>query len=551
MLIRMKGYDIPIDPSQVATYIRWSTDDQATGTTLEVQTEKCQEWLRRRGLQFREDLLFVDEGYSGGNMDRPALTRLREFVQSGLVQAVVVYKLDRLSRSVKDAVNLVMGEWEGKCVLQSTVEEIDTSTQQGKQIFYMLSSFAEWERAMIRDRTYEGKLSRAKSGLNAGQKYPLGYKPDEGYQGPGKRFARDGWDPERKQLTGNAALVRSIFDMYLGGRSLSAIAHLLNKQGVPCPGNGKWWRFNTVGRIIENPIYCGRYQYGLKPDGAPIFDIDEAVPAIVTLDEWQMCQQIRRETAQRQNRERANPEPTQYLLSGIARCDKCGHRIGGCRGSSRRYYQCTGATILKQCDCGTMHQEIADQAVITLVKGLIRTEGLVAHTEKVCEHLSKQTELAAQGLNRARHAVGVLIQQAMRVEKDYLGGELRAADYYRLRDQIARDRTVADKRLAEAETEYTRVGGSAVDTRSLAQTAADLRVWETLPFERMKRILMDLVAELRLYQPKSRNKDKNLSGQTTELTIRIKWRMDSDDKGGGCGYPTSMARRTSKSAASR
>lgn len=525
MNIRMKGHQIQVDPNKIAVYVRWSTDDQATGTTLQIQTEKCQEWLNRRGLPYRDEMLYVDDGYSGGNMDRPALTRLREAVTAGRLQVVVVYKLDRLSRSVMDAVNLVMGEWDGKCTLQSTVEEIDTSTQQGKQIFYMLTSFAEWERAMIRDRTYEGKLKRAQQGMNAGQKYPLGYKVDEEHLGPGKKFALDGIDRKTKKLTGKAALVRDIFDQFLGGRSLSAIAHQLNERSVPCPEKGRYWRFGDIARILDNPKYCGRYEYGRTPEAVPIYKIDEAVPAIVTLGEWEMCQAIRREQAAKQSRERVKTEPTSYLLSGIARCAQCGERIGGCRGKNKQYYVCTGTTILKKCNCAAMDKEIVEKAVVDAIRDLVTIDNLMVHVEKTRDYIRKQQELATQDLSRARNEVNSLLLQAERIEKDYRGGELKASDYYRFKDQIAKDQKDAQKRLTGSEAKHSEVMKAEVDSDYLEAMAQDLRTWESLPFERMKRILMDIIGDLRIYQAKSFVKGRGMSNEN-DIILEITPRTD-------------------------
>ena len=125
-----------IAPHKVSMYIRWSTDDQGSGTTLEVQQEGCKHYILSQGWQVREDLIFIDDGYSGGNLVRPGMAKLRQMVQDGLIDCVVVYKLDRLSRSVLDTVTLVMEEWEGKAYLKSAKEPVDNSTPLGRQFFF-------------------------------------------------------------------------------------------------------------------------------------------------------------------------------------------------------------------------------------------------------------------------------------------------------------------------------------------------------------------------------------------------------------------------------
>ena len=128
------GYSETVDKSKVAAYVRWSTDEQTDGTTLEVQLEPCRLFIQSQGWLIREDLVFVDDGHSGGSLNRPGLNRLREVVRGGNVSCVVVYKLDRLSRSVLDTA-LVLQEWEGICSIRSTREPVDTTNPTGSILF--------------------------------------------------------------------------------------------------------------------------------------------------------------------------------------------------------------------------------------------------------------------------------------------------------------------------------------------------------------------------------------------------------------------------------
>jgi site-specific DNA recombinase len=114
-----------IASDKVAIYIRWSTEDQGQGHTLEIQRESCRYYCMSQGWVAREDLTFIDDGWSGSNLERPALTRLRDSVKAGQVECAVVYKLDRLSRNIKDIINLVLGEWEEACCVRSTQEPVE------------------------------------------------------------------------------------------------------------------------------------------------------------------------------------------------------------------------------------------------------------------------------------------------------------------------------------------------------------------------------------------------------------------------------------------
>lgn len=175
--------EITINPNKIAIYLRWSTDEQTSGTTLEIQLTSCKNYILSQGWNINEELIFIDDGYTGANLERPEMTRLRKCVQEGKVDCIIVYRLDRLSRNLKDAVNLVMGEWIDTSYLKSVTEPIDTTTPLGKQIFYILMGFAEMEREVIKDRVWSGKVTRAKEGKNAGFKPAYGYINELGNPG--------------------------------------------------------------------------------------------------------------------------------------------------------------------------------------------------------------------------------------------------------------------------------------------------------------------------------------------------------------------------------
>jgi site-specific DNA recombinase len=239
-----------IRPDRVAVYIRWSTDDQAEGTTAAVQRETCRHYVLSQGWQFREELLFVDDGCSGGSLDRPALNRLRLLIRKGQIDCVVLFKIDRLSRNLVDTVNLVLREWEGRCHVRSAREAIDTTTPGGKMFFYTLVSFAEWERAVIRDRTLSGKLRRLREGKNPGFRPPYGFR----------RGAETG---RFAVVPAEAPVVRQIFRLYLRGLGYSAIAAWLRRQGV-CSRGGRPFTGKAVAAVLANPLYAGTLLYGRR-----------------------------------------------------------------------------------------------------------------------------------------------------------------------------------------------------------------------------------------------------------------------------------------------
>lgn len=312
-----------IAPDRVAVYIRWSTDDQGEGTTLQTQLERCRHYLASQGWRFRDELLYIDDGYSGGTLDRPGLTRLRADVAEGRIQCVVVYKIDRLSRSVVDIVQLVLREWEGRCFIKSASEEVNTLSPAGKMFFYILVSFAEYERSLIRERTLAGKVKRAEQGLNPGFRPPFGLR--------------------RGEATGSFALVpaearqvRQAFQWCAAGLTPAAIARRWQAAGALRRGSP--WTAQAVRRILRNPAYTGALVYGRSGRGRPQAPprharVEGALPAIVSPELWEQVQR-RLERRRQQTPARLTP-----LLAGLARCP-CGAPMGVKRAGSRQYYYC-------------------------------------------------------------------------------------------------------------------------------------------------------------------------------------------------------------------
>lgn len=487
----MFGPAASADPHKVAAYIRWSTDEQGQGTTLAVQRERVGLFIRSQGWELREDLIFIDDGYSGGSLDRPAMNRLRERVRTGDVACVVVYKLDRLSRNLLDTVTLVRKEWKDRCTLVSATEHFDTHSPVGQMIFNILVSFAEFERGMIRERTLSGKHKRAQQGLNAGQRYPFGYRKAEG-----GGWALDGWDSEKRCLKGPAATVRRMFDSFLRGMSLSEIAQSLNRDLVPTP-EGSEWRQSYVGRILGNPIYAGRYSYG-KGRQAPEhrFVVDGAVPSIITEEEFGEVQRLRLE----RSKQRSKAERGEYLLSGLMTCRACGRPIAGSRGRTKRYYVCTGRLLGRECGCGYMDADVVEGALVSEVRAVI--EGLVKDQPE--ERLRADLErLVAEREYAVEFACGEVAHAERRkrhLEEAFLNGEVDGRAYSELLAKVEREWQGAVGRLGRAERALIVARESA--GADLTASVAQVDPWAELTFAERKRLLQELVGSARVFRAK-------------------------------------------------
>jgi len=203
---------------------------------------------------------YDDGGFTGGNMERPALTRLIDDVERGEVDIVVVYKVDRLSRSLLDFARLIERFEQRGVGLVAVTQHLDTSTSMGRLTLNILLSFAQFEREIISERTRDKIAAARRRGKWAGGPLILGYRVDR----------------ERRALEiipEEAEVVRLAFELYLRTRSIGLTAKRLNARGfkqkkhVSKTGRevgGRPWDKNTVHRLLRNPLYVGKVRQGAE-----------------------------------------------------------------------------------------------------------------------------------------------------------------------------------------------------------------------------------------------------------------------------------------------
>lgn len=225
-----------------AIYNRVSTEDQGeSGVSLEAMEASCRAYVASQGGQLVK--VYTDVK-SGANMNRPHLQELLRDIQSHSVpiDVVLVWRLDRLSRSQVDTLKLIDFFTKHKVAFKSVTEPFDTATPLGQAMLGMLSTFAQFERKSIAQRTKHAMAAKAATKRMGGYA-PLGYR----LEGDGTLTP----DPDESQV------VELIFRRYRQGKSLKEIADALNKRGVTTR-NGAVFRPETVRRILHNPIYTGQ-----------------------------------------------------------------------------------------------------------------------------------------------------------------------------------------------------------------------------------------------------------------------------------------------------
>ena len=369
--------------NKVALYVRVSTTSQLEeGYSIEEQKAKLESYCDIKDWHVYK--VYTDGGFSGSTTERPALEQLIKDAQSKLFDTVLVYKLDRLSRSQKDTLYLIEDIFlKNNIEFVSLLENFDTSTPFGRAVIGLLSVFAQLEREQIKERMQLGKLGRAKSG-----KSMMWAKTSYGYN----------YDKETGSMTVNeyeALAVKEIFTSYLAGMSITKLRDKINEEYPKQPA----WSYRTIRGILANPVYCGLNQY----KGQTFQGTHKPIISLVDFEQTQKELAKRQQTA----KELSNPRPFQakYMLSGLAQCGYCHAPLKVILGQKRKdgtrfkRYECyqrhprktSGVTVYndnKKCESGYYDMELLEHYVLT------RISQLQNDPEKIQELFSDDTSPA-------------------------------------------------------------------------------------------------------------------------------------------------------------
>jgi site-specific DNA recombinase len=311
------------EPERVALYLRVSSEEQRDRETIEIQRDFLEQYRSLMELEVAD--VYEDDGISGTIPlhERPEGRRLLEDAKEGKFGAVLVYKLDRLGRSLLVIVDAHDRLETSRASLRSATEPIDTSNPSGRLIFQMLASFAEYERGTIRERTQAGLHRALRNGKFSGR-IPYGYRRS----------------PDETSLTlveEEAQIVREIIANIAAGATLYSESKRLNDEGVPSPGyrfrgderrrDTRSWTASTVGGIVQQAAYSGLHRVRIEGRGGQEEIIERPVPAIVepSLRERAEAQLVKNKSRAGELRKNGR----KYLLSGLVRCGICGQACSG------------------------------------------------------------------------------------------------------------------------------------------------------------------------------------------------------------------------------
>ncbi len=413
---------------------------------------------------------FIDDGWSGGSLERPALARLREAVAQELVDVVLTYDPDRLARDLADLLFLDKEFQRAGVRLETVTTEIDSSPE-GRMFFQFKGAFAEYERAIIRRRTIEGRRRKAKEGkLVNPRTLPRWLRYDA-------QTSTVMLDEEWAQVI---SLAYRLVDEE--GLNLRALARRFHELGIPTPQGGTHWRASTLREWLRSTAARGDY-YQLRYEHVeakrPLKALPQRrkssyrlrpreewqlvrVPAAVAPDLWE---RVQRRLGQNKALAARNTR-REYLLQGLVRCGLCGRRMTG-RYHTRdkhRFYRCKRSRELEHdihgeaCPQKLVRADRLEEVVWEAIEGLLQEpETLRKELKRRCEEGSPTREVSEQEFLAARKRLEAIPREQDRLVEGY-GKGLIPDDRMRQRmEALKAEEDMLQRRVAELERQLTRL----------------------------------------------------------------------------------------------
>ena len=383
-----------------AVYIRVSTEDQAReGFSLGEQKEKLLQFCAFKCYEVFK--VYEDAGISAKDMEhRPAFQEMLQDMRVGKINYIVAYKLDRVTRSVRDLEELILELEKYNCYLVCDRDDVNTSTANGRFFVRMLTVLSQLEIEIVSERTKFGLNGAIKSSHLPGPA-PLGYKKD----GNKKTIVDETTKP----------VIERIFKMYLEGKSFQRISNIFNEEKLLNP---KKWKDTTIQKIIDNKIYMGDYeQYkriAKKENKEPVIYMNVVEP-IISRAMWEECQRQKEVNQRTYTRDRV------YLFFQKLRCPNC-NRIMKCKGSGGKkkkymYYNCEHCKLYYRED---LIEECLEHFILDLV------EYDMSVKKYFFPVLADKKETSTEKIDKE---IEQIEKQRERIKKAYLSGIVEMEDF--------------------------------------------------------------------------------------------------------------------------
>lgn len=439
---------------RAAIYLRVSTDEQAReGYSISAQRDRLTAYAQSQDWDIVD--FYVDEGRSAKDTDRSELQRMLSDIRVGKIDVVLVYKLDRLTRSVLDLYQLLDEFEKYNCKFKSMSEVYDTTSAIGRMFITLVGALAQFEREQLGERVKFGMEQMALEGKRPGASVPFGY------------------DDEMNVIEEQADIVREAFKKYINGYGDNRLAVWLNSLNT-----GRNWTSIGVGYMLGNPLYAGNLRWNYRGQGETVI-VQDAVPAIVDKDIFEQAQRIRKVRSDIHPRQATSP----YIFTGRIRCGRCGYHLRGMKSYKGKvpyvYYRCY-QKINGKCDLPAVAEDLIETAFLEYMDSLKLNE----------EHKAITKDIATTHQDKINHQ---LIQQELTKIKERRKrwqyawvNELLTDDEYR--NHIEEDRKREEELLKQLEQ-----SNSTMSEFDVIELASTFSTWKSLQPKEKKALLQILV----------------------------------------------------------
>jgi len=408
-------------------YVRVSTEEQAQeGFSIRAQEQKLKDYIKIKEWSLYK--VYADEGISGKNITaRPAINEMIDDIKKGYVKNVLVYKIDRLTRSTADLISLVDLFNEHDCAFNSLTESIDTGSATGRMFIKIIGIFAEFERENIAERSRLGFERKVKEGYSlCSNQVSYGYDRKKG---------------EKVQTINGkeAVIVREIYDMFLNnGMSYHFIAKYLNDRKIPTKNNLTWTAQQIIA-ILKNCNYIGYVRYAMA-DKKRNFENKGFHEPIISEETFNNTQILMKKSSKKIYKK--HPKEEQYY-AGILYCGICGSKLL-IHGSMKKnindgflYYRCHNR-LKKQCEAFSVQHKHIEKAFVEYINRFNDFDTLNEIQSIAKEKIKNENLELNSNLNKE---ISQLEKREKEISQKYINGEVEFNDYLELKKIIAEEKT--------------------------------------------------------------------------------------------------------------
>jgi site-specific DNA recombinase len=467
--------------TRVCVYMRISTDEDHQPTSLATQRERLERYCE--AMEDWHVVAAFEDQASGTSLARPGLQQALALAREQRFDLLLVYRVDRLSRKVRQLAGLCEELDRLQVVLKSATEPFETGSAAGRMMLQMLGVFAEFEHATIVDRVTAGLERRVREGKWMSGRTPYGYTRASGLLVP---------DPAR------APIVRRIFQLYADGKlGTTSLARQLDAEAAPSPRK-QGWSPNALQLILTNPAYRGLVRWnGETHPGLHEPLIDE--------ETFGQVQSIMGRRGQDASLRRGNP--TEFLLSGLVRCHHCGRAYVGTSAHGRNgrytYYACSTRYKYgpEKCQGDRLPKDRLEQLVLSQLASLYRDGDTIRQALADAAKLTENERPELQDrLDATQAEIAQLERKLERYFEAFETGDLSAA-LCQERVRGLRDRLeTLHGHDADLSRQLATDGHTPPDTADLSNLANEIEgVLATESPEQGKELLRHLIKEIRVH----------------------------------------------------